>query len=143
MKSKRVILTIVLVGIMLSLTATANAYVVFRTWPNSNNVYYVTTTALGSESVTAFGNANIAWNNVANANKNIYRSGSTSATSVSRNGTNEVVKYYISSSGPLMATSVWQSNGYIAEFDMAINAAFNWRTDGAPNAYDVQNCATH
>lgn len=129
---------------MLSSAVLAEAWVLGDSWGNSNDVYYTTTTALSAESVTAFGNANIAWNNVAGANKNIYRSGTNTQTDFLQNYQNDVTKTLVGSTGELMRVRKYL-NGYgtISEFDLRINTFYNWANSGTSGAYDVQNVATH
>lgn len=49
------------------------------------------------------------------------------------------------SSNVIAVTSVWYSRSIkaIYEFDMLFNTNFAWSTDGASNAMDLQNIATH
>lgn len=143
MRSIKIFLVILLMATILASTTVANAWVISFLWPNANNVYYTTTSTLSSEGVTSFGNANITWNNVSGADKNIYRSGSNSATSFNRNYQNEVFKENTGDDAKIMVTRQYVVNGYLDEFDMRINTYYPWSNSGAAGYYDVQNSATH
>lgn len=145
MKSRKTLFVALLVILMFGTVNAAYAWIQSSVWPNTNNVYYTTTTSLSADGVTSFGNANNAWNNVSGTTKHIYRSGSNSATDFNPNGANEVFKANAGNNAGIMTTQVWTdiSTGKDVEFDMRINTYYPWSNSGAAGYYDVQNAATH
>lgn len=140
----KLVLSLLVVFLLTFLMGTpAEAYLITKHWQYTTNKYYETSENISAESVTAFGNANNAWNNVSNAKIDIYRDGSSPLTAYSKDGHNIVSKRNTGYPDYLMETAAYATNGYVTEFDVSINLYYAWTNSGAPDCHDVQNWATH
>lgn len=136
-------ITIIVLSLVFSLNI-CSAYQINKHWGNTNDKYYTCSSTFTIEGKNAFSNANIAWNDVLNADINIYRSTpDNNATSISKNGRNEVIKKDLGDV-ELMGTATWlNSSNEVIEFDIQVNTYYNWSNSGTSGCYDVQDCATH
>ncbi len=78
------------------------------------------------------------WNTTGASAFTLQYAGTTSATSSSRNGVNEI--FWGNASGAIALSTCWYSGPTILECDIVFESSLNW---GVGVNYDVQNIATH
>lgn len=69
----------------------------------------------------------------------------TTVSTATSDGKNEIVWSNLGSQGTIAMTTVWyyRFTKQIVEFDMQFNTYYKWSTTGASDSMDIQNIATH